>query len=73
MADLADENLHRKPADPGAMKSISELHVPVGRGPGPRRRGRGGHTLQRGRIARDHLNGSGGQLLYRCRSAGSVR
>ena len=25
MADLAGENLHRKPADPGAMKSISEL------------------------------------------------
>ena len=25
MADLAGENLHRKPADPGAMKSLSEL------------------------------------------------
>ena len=25
MADLAGENLHRKPADPAAMKSISEL------------------------------------------------
>jgi DNA-binding transcriptional LysR family regulator len=25
MADLADENLHRKPADPGAMRSLSEL------------------------------------------------
>jgi DNA-binding transcriptional LysR family regulator len=25
MADLAGETLHRKPADPGAMKSISEL------------------------------------------------
>ncbi len=25
MADLAGENLHQKPADPGAMKSISEL------------------------------------------------
>jgi DNA-binding transcriptional LysR family regulator len=25
MADLAGENLHRKPADPGAMKSISGL------------------------------------------------
>jgi DNA-binding transcriptional LysR family regulator len=25
MADLAGENLHRKPADPGAMKSMSEL------------------------------------------------
>jgi DNA-binding transcriptional LysR family regulator len=25
MADLASENLHRKPADPGAMKSLSEL------------------------------------------------
>jgi DNA-binding transcriptional LysR family regulator len=25
MADLAGENLHRKPADPGAMQSISEL------------------------------------------------
>jgi DNA-binding transcriptional LysR family regulator len=25
MADLAGENLHRKPADPGAMKPLSEL------------------------------------------------
>jgi DNA-binding transcriptional LysR family regulator len=25
MADLAGENLHRKPSDPGAMKSMSEL------------------------------------------------
>jgi DNA-binding transcriptional LysR family regulator len=25
MADLAGENLHRQPADPGAMKSLSEL------------------------------------------------
>src|SRR5581483_10674217 len=25
MADLAGENLHRKPADPGAMRSLSEL------------------------------------------------
>jgi hypothetical protein len=25
MTDLAGENLHRKPADPGAMKSLSEL------------------------------------------------
>src|SRR5947199_290312 len=25
MADLAGEDLHRKPADPGAMKSLSEL------------------------------------------------
>jgi hypothetical protein len=25
MADLAGENLHRKPADPGEMKSLSEL------------------------------------------------
>ena len=107
MADLAGENLHRRPADPGAMKSLSELMhlialgrkvavlprvltrplrddlitVPMADLPpvvlllawpahstslsvaalAARRRGR--HTLQR--IARDHLNGSGGRCRRR--------